>query len=120
MKENEITNTYEIHMCRNNELAAHMRCSHVHENIVIKDLFVIKKYRGIGLEQMLLDKAFMFASKKKATKIITYCGAEPFCKDGQIPLEQEVALYESNGFILHHKVMGVTPCMVKQLTELVV
>ena len=57
MKENEITNNYEIHMCRGKELAAHMRCSYVNDDVVIKDLFVIKKYRGIGLEEVLLTKA---------------------------------------------------------------
>ena len=35
MKENEITNNYEIHMCRGKELAAHMRCSYVNEDVVI-------------------------------------------------------------------------------------
>lgn len=115
VKEKEITNNYEIHMCRGKELAAHMHCSYVNENVVIKDLFVIKKYRGIGLEEVLLTKAMTYAAKKNANQIITYCGAEPFCKDGQIPLEQEVSWYKNHGFFLHHKVMDVTPCMVMKL-----
>ena len=108
-------NNYEIHMCRGKELAAHMRCSYVNEDVVIKDLFVIKKYRGIGLEEVLLTKAMTYAAKKNANQIVTYCGAEPFCKDGQIPLEQEVSWYKNHGFFLHHKVMDVTPCMVMKL-----
>ena len=85
MKENEITNNYELHMCRGKELAAHMRCSYVNEDVVIKDLFVIKKYRGIGLEEVLLTKAMTYAARKNANQIITYCGAEPFCKEKPDP-----------------------------------
>lgn len=94
----------------------HVSASAVGDNIQVRDLFVREKYRNKGIESELLNKVLSYAAKRKAKKIVVYCGAEPFSPDGQIPLEQEMAFYQENGF---HYVRDIyaTPVMEKCLHE---
>lgn len=94
----------------------HVSASAVGGNVQIRDLFVREKFRNMGIESVLLNKVLAYATKQKAKKIIAYCGAEPFSPDGQIPLEQEMAFYQENGF---HYVRDIyaTPVMEKCLHE---
>ena len=115
MREIETANTYEVQIRNGLKVIAHMSCSLINEEIYIRDLYVLRHYRGKGLGEVLLTKVLDYAAENNAKQIISYCGAEPFCKDGQIPIEQEVSWYKDHGFNHHHNVMGVTPCMVKQL-----
>ncbi len=93
---------------------AHVAASNVGDIVQIRDLFALEKYRGIGIEAELLDKVVSYATKRKAGKIVAYCGAEPFCPDGQIPLEQEMAFYQENVF-RHVRDVYSTPVMEKCL-----
>ena len=95
----ELNNTLEVDITRLGQRVAHMGCCFYDGTVQIKDLFVNKKHRNKGLDEILLDKAHEYAHEKYADKIIAYCGAEPFCPDGQIPLEEEIAFYRKNGFV---------------------
>ena len=115
LKEIETSNTYEVQIRNGDKVVAHVGCSFTNGGIYIRDLFVLRDFRGKGLEEVLLTKVLDYAATQKAKKVVSYCGAEPFCEDGQIPIEQEILWYENHGFSHHHNVMGVTPCMVKEL-----
>lgn len=65
----------------------------------------------------MLKKVNNYAKKKNAKEIIVYLGVEPFCEDGQMPLEIEKSFYEKNGFKLSHLVQKVVPCMKKNMKE---
>ena len=116
MKETKSQNFYEVQIRRGRKVIAHTSCHFSNDEIQIRDLYVLKKFRGNGLGEVLLAKIFDYATEKQAARITAYCGAEPFCADGQIPLEEEIAWYQDHGFNRHHDVMGVTPCMVKDFT----
>ena len=116
MQETETKNTLEIKIQHSNKVVGHTSCSYVNGEILLKDLYVLEKFRGQGLDEILLCKVQDYATSKNAKRITAYCGPEPFCEDGQIPLAQEVSWYEDHGFIRHHDVMGIVPCMIKELT----
>ena len=92
-------------------------CSKIGDDIQIKYLFTLKKYRNFGIEQYMLKQVIKFGEQNNAKQIIAYLGAEPFSEDEQMALGREKALYESEGFVLSHMVCGVVPCMKKQLRE---
>ena len=115
MKEIKNSNSYEVQIRQGRKIVAHMGCSHANEEVQIRDLYVLPKYRGKGLGEVLLAKCMDYAAEQKAKRIISFCGAEPFCEGGQLPLEQEVSWYKDHGFIHDHNVMGVTPCMIREL-----
>jgi len=115
LKETKINNVYDVHIRRGNKVIAHTSCIYANDVVQIQSLYVLKKYRGKGFGEVLLARVFDYAEERKARQIISFCGAEPFCKDGQIPLDQEVSWYEDHGFVHDHDVLGVTPCMVKSL-----
>ena len=117
LQEIKIRNFYDIRICRRKKVIAHASCNFVNGEIQIRDLYVCKEFRGQGLGEVLLSKVFDYATEQQATRIIAYCGAEPFCEDGQIPMTQEMSWYEDHGFIHDHNVMGITPCMVKELQQ---
>ena len=79
-------------------IAGYARCSMCLGQIQIHNLFVSKTYRSSDLMDKLLEEVCIFAEDKGAGSIQIYCGAEPMAKDGQIPLDQEIAFYERNGF----------------------
>ena len=110
---NKTENSLEVAIKSLNRVVAHMGCTHSGECIFIKDLFVLKKYRNRGFEDLLLSKVNEYAKEKAAKEIKVYCGPEPFCPGGQMDLEQEILFYQQNGFHIDHYVKGVTPCMVK-------
>ena len=110
-------NTYELQIRSGRKIVAHASCIFANCDIQIRDLYVLKKYRGNGLGELLLSGVLDYAAEQKAQRIIAYCGAEPFCEGGQLPMEQEVAWYEDHGFIVDHLVMGATPCVVRQLVR---
>lgn len=114
MEEKNISNFYKVDIKnKGRDLVAHLSCSHVKDTVTIKSLFVRKKYRNQGLEELLICSAEKYAKEKRASKIVVYCGPEPYCKDGQVPLAKEIAFYEQCGFKLDHYLLGVTPCMEK-------
>ncbi len=115
MTEHKNRKIYDAYIRRGKKVIAHTSCNYAKGEIYIKALYVLKKFRGKGLEEVLLAKVLDYAAEQKAERIIAYCGAEPFCEDGQIPMDQEVSWYEDHGFVHDHNVMGVTPCMVKEL-----
>lgn len=117
MKETKLQNFYEIKIRHGKTVIAHTSCNFINQEILIRDLYVRKDFRGKGLGEVLLDRVMDFAAEQKAERIVSYCGPEPFCEDGQIPLAQEIAWYEDHGFIHDHDFMGVTPCMVKNLQQ---
>ena len=115
MKEIRYGNSCEISIRHRRNIIAYTNCSVVKGEIHIKSLYVRKAFRGKGLSEVLLARVLDFADEQKADRIISYCGAEPFCQDGQIPLDQEVAWYEDHGFTCDHMVFGATPCMIREL-----
>ena len=106
-------NTYDVHIRDGSKIIGHMSCSFRSEEVYIRDLYVLPKHRNKGLEEILLSKALDYATENNAKQTIIYCGAEPFCEDGQISLDQEVSWYERHGFNHDHDVMGIAPCMVR-------
>ena len=120
MKQIKNFNSYEVQIRQVRKIVAHMGCSVANGDVQIRDLYVLPKYRGKGLGEVLLAKSVDYAVDKKARRIIAFCGAEPFCEGGQIPLEQEVSWYKDHGFFHDHDVMGATPCMIRELTQEVV
>jgi GNAT superfamily N-acetyltransferase len=117
LKEFKSKNIYDVQIRLGKKVVAHVSCNHYSGNIQIRDLYVLKKFRGFGLGEVLLSKVIDYASEVDAHTIIAYCGAEPFCEDGQIPMDQEVAWYKQHGFVHDHDVMGATPCMIKTVTQ---
>lgn len=115
MEETKQLNFYNVQIRKGRKIVAHVSCNYSDEKIQIRDLYVLEKYRKTGLGEVLLSKVFEYAAEKKAQTIVAYCGPEPFCEDAQIPLEEEIAFYVSHGFVHDHNVMGVTPCMVREL-----
>ena len=115
MNEIKNSNSYEVQIRQGRKIIAHMSCSHTNGEVKIRDLYVLPKYRGKGLGEVLLAKCLDYATEQQAQRIISFCGAEPFCEGGQLPLQQEVSWYKEHGFIHDHNVMGVTPCMVREL-----
>lgn len=111
----EIANSLEVKIENQGQVVAHVGCSFSNNMVHIKDLFVREKFRGQGLDEILMEEVHEYAHRKAAHKIKAFCGPEPFCSDGQIPLEQEVMWYESQGFKHDHNVCGVVPVMVKTL-----
>ena len=120
MEEIKRSNTCDIHIQRGKKVIAHASCNFANNEVQIRDLYVLHKFRGKGLGELLLSKVLDYAKERNASRVIAYCGAEPFCAGGQIPLEREVSWYEDHGFYHDHDVLGVTPCMVKDLTQVVV
>lgn len=108
---------YDIEIRRGKKIIAHTSCNFVNREIQIRDLYVLKKFRGKGLGEVLLARILDYAAEQRAERIVSYCGAEPFCEDGQFPMDQEIAWYEAHGFIHDHDVCGVTPCMIRQLRQ---
>lgn len=117
MKETKLQNFYEVKIRHGKKVIAHASCKFTGGELQIRDLYVLKDFRGKGFGEMLLSKVFDYAAEQNAVRIISFCGPEPFCEDGQIPLDQEIAWYEDHGFIHKHDVMGITPCMVKELLQ---
>ena len=115
MNEIKNSNSYEVQIRQGRKIIAHMSCSHTNGEVKIRDLYVLPKYRGKGLGEVLLAKCLDYATEQQAQRIISFCGAEPFCEGGQLTLQQEVSWYKEHGFIHDHNVMGVTPCMVREL-----
>ena len=117
MKEIKTFNSYEVQIRQGRKIVAHLGCSIANGDVQIRDLYVLPKYRGKGLGEVLLAKCMDYAAERNAKRIISFCGAEPFCEGGQLPLEQEVSWYKDHGFAHDHDVMGVTPCMVRELKQ---
>lgn len=115
MKETKLQNFYEVKIRQGKKVIAHTNCNFFGNEIQIRDLYVCKEFRGKGFGEVLLARVLDYAAEQSAARIVSYCGPEPFCEDGQIPLDQEIAWYEEHGFVHDHDVMGVTPCMVKDL-----
>ena len=120
MEEIKNTRTYDLQIQQGKKIIAHASCNFANNEVQIRDLYVLHKFRGKGLGDLLLSKVLDYAAERNASKVIAYCGAEPFCAGGQIPLDLEVSWYEEHGFYHDHDVMGVTPCMVKELEQVVV
>ena len=116
MEENKNLCSYEVQIRQGRKIIAHMGCSHTNGEVKIRDLYVLPKYRGKGLGEVLLAKCMDYATEQQAQRIISFCGAEPFCEGGQLSLQQEVSWYKEHGFIYDHDVMGITPCMVRELS----
>lgn len=115
MRKTITNNFYEVELKKLNKTVAHASCSVVNDSIQIRDLFVEERYRNNGIEEYLLAEVNEYAKEKQAKQIITYLGAEPMCKSGQMRLPEEKQFYENNGFIQSHLVGNVIPCMVKTL-----
>ncbi len=115
MKETKCGNSCEVHIRRGRKVIAYTNCFYANGDIHIKSLFVRRAFRGKGLSEVLLARIMDYAAEKNASRIISFCGAEPFCEDGQIPMDQEVSWYENHGFTHDHDVLGVTPCMIREL-----
>ena len=108
---------YEAKIRHGRKIIALMSCNFANHEVQIRDLYVLPKYRNKGLGEVLLAQCLDYAVDLKAERIVSYCGAEPFCNGGQLPLEQEVSWYKDHGFIHDHNVLGITPCMVRELTK---
>ncbi len=115
MQEIIMKNSYDVHIRYGRKVIAHASCNLVDGEIQIRDLYVTKSFRGKGLGEVLLAKVLDYADEQNATRIVSFCGPEPFCEDGQIPVDQEIAWYEDHGFAHDHDVLGITPCMVRDL-----
>lgn len=120
MDEYKSTRTYELQIQKGKKTIAHASCNFANNEVQIRALYVLHKFRGKGLGEVLLSKVLDYAAERNASRVIAYCGAEPFCEGGQIPMDQEVSWYENHGFYHDHDVMGVTPCMVRALEQAVV
>lgn len=96
-------------------IAGYARCSMCLGQIQIHNLFVSKTYRNSDLMDKLLDEVYVFAEEKEAGSIQIFCGAEPMTKDGQIPLDQEIAFYERNGFERMKSLFADVPYMVRAM-----
>ena len=117
MKETKTQNFYEIKIRQGKKIIAHTSCHFVSDEVQIRDLYVLQDYRGKGLGEVLLARVLDYAAEQNASRIVVHCGPEPFCEDGQIPLEQEIAWYEDHGFIHDQDVFGVVPRMVKAIAK---
>ena len=74
MREIETANTYEVQIRNGLKVIAHMSCSLINEEIYIRDLYVLRHYRGKGLGEVLLTKVLDYATENNAKQIISYCG----------------------------------------------
>lgn len=115
MEEVKQHNCYDILIRQNEEVIGYASCNLFGKVLQIRSLFVINRFRGRGIGEVLLSKVLDYAREQAATRIVAYCGAEPFCEGGQIPIDQEQSWYEVHGFVHDHNVMGVTPCMIKDI-----
>ena len=111
----EIANALEVEIERDGYIVAHMGCFFANGEVQIKDLFVCEKFRGIGLDNLLMEQVHEYAHEKNARTIKAFCGPEPFCEDAQVSMSEEVAWYKTQGFIHDHDVCGVVPVMIKTL-----
>ncbi len=117
-KEYTISDSLELDIKnRFDKVVAHADCSLIDGTVEIKSLYVLQKFRDKGLDDVLLSKIVQYAAEKNAHQIRVYCGPEPFCPDGQIPLDDEIKWYSAHGFFHNHTVFGVVPCMVKPLSH---
>ena len=108
-------NTLELEIRDEEEMIGYASCFFCNDVLQIKALFVRSMYRGKGFEENLLSEVHKYANEKKAKRIIMYCGPEPFCEDGQTPLDEEVKWYKAHGYQHDHNVCGTVPCMIKTL-----
>ena len=115
MSNNVNSDFYEVEIKCLNKVIAHMSCSAVKDTLNVRDLWVRKLFRNKGVEELLMEKLFDFAKDKKVKNIVTYCGSEPFCPDGQVSMDEEVNFFEDHGFKLDHHVFGLVPCMIKTM-----
>lgn len=97
-----------------NMVVGRLRCSCINGELHIKEFWVVKWFRNLWVEELFFSKLNEYAHRYNASQIIAYCGPEPFSKDGQVPVEEEVKLYKKHGFDLDHYVCGVVPCMIKK------
>ena len=102
---------------RLNKIVAHADCSLIDGTVEIKSLYVLQKFRKSGLNDVLLSQILEYAADNAAHKIVAYCGPEPYCPDGQVPLDEEIHWYSEHGFLNDHNVLGVVPCMIKTLKQ---
>ena len=100
MSNNVNSDFYEVEIKCLNKVIAHMSCSAVKDTLNV---------------ELLMEKLLDFAKDKKVKNIVTYCGSEPFCPDGQVSMDEEVNFFENHGFKLDHHVFGLVPCMIKTI-----
>ena len=107
----------EIAITKGRELAAHTSFCYVKQNseVVITDLFVSESYRDTAFMDVLMAEIEHFAAQQQARTIKVFCGNEPMCADGQIPLEDEVEWYQSHGFEVQGYVYDIVPILIKTL-----
>lgn len=85
--------------------------------IQVSSFYVIKPFQDIGIEEKLLQEILDYADLNHAASVIAYPGSEPYCPTEWKPLDVQTAWYESNGFRIDHMVCNATPCMIKDLQE---
>ncbi len=107
----------EIAITKGRELAAHTSFCYVKQNseVIITDLFVNEAYRDTAFMDVLMAEIEHFAAQQQARTIKVFCGNEPMCADGQIPLEDEVEWYQRHGFAVQGYVYDIVPILVKTL-----
>lgn len=107
----------EIAITKGRELAAHTSFCYVKQNseVIITDLFVNEAYRDTAFMEVLLTEIEHYAAQQQARTIKVFCGSEPMCPDGQIPLEDEVEFYKQNGFQVKGYVYDIVPILVKTI-----
>lgn len=87
------------------------------KKVQISSFYVLKQFQDIGVEDKLLQEILEYAKLNSASTIIAYPGPEPYCPTAWKPIDVQTAWYEQKGFYLDHKVNGVIPCMIKELSQ---
>lgn len=113
--DNRLIDHLELSLKIRDDLIGHCSCSFYPtcKEIEIHDLYVIAAHRKKRFMDLLLENVFQFAKEHDAASIRAYCGPEPLCPGGQIPLAEEMDFYTGYGFKHISDVCGVIPCMIR-------
>ena len=87
--------------------------------VQISSFYVIKPFQDAGIEDMLLQEILDYGELNNAAGVIAYPGTEPYCPTEWKPLDVQRAWYEEHGFKFDHMLYNSTPCLIKDLQEVV-
>lgn len=90
------------------------------KKVQVSSFYVIKPFQDLGIEEKLIAEIQDYAELKNAKSIVAYPGAEPYCPTEWKTIDIQREWYERQGFKFDHMICNATPCMVKELEQVVV
>ena len=109
----------DIHLKVGNQRIGYASCLFFkpQKEVQISSFYVIKPFQNFGIEEQLIQEIYDYAELKQADSIVVFPGAEPYCPTEWKLMDVQVAWYEQQGFEVDHYINGVTPCMIKNLSQ---